>query len=56
MEGGAKPNITNILVFVKEVEYDEKKDGWVYKVQEQDEEGLWWGEEKWKRETALQRA
>lgn len=46
----------DIIVWVKKGQYDEKQDGWVYKVQEQDKEGAWEGAEMWKREKALKRA
>jgi hypothetical protein len=49
-------NLPDIVVYVKQAEYDEEKDGWVYKVQEQDKEGIWCGSEKWRRETALKHA
>ena len=46
----------DIVVYVKQGQYDEEKDCWVYEVQEKDKEGDWYGREKWKRETALKRA
>jgi hypothetical protein len=50
---------TSIVVYVKQAEYREEeggKEGWVYKVQEQDREGIWCGSERWKREKALKSA
>ncbi len=44
-----------IVVYVKEAQYDGAKQSWMYKVQEQ-ENGTWIGSEKWKKETALERA
>ena len=46
----------DIVFYVKEGRYDEEKDGWVYKVQEKDKDNDWYGREKWKRETTLERA
>lgn len=45
----------DIVMYVKEARYDEAKESWMYKVQEQ-EKGNWVGSEKWKKETALGRA
>lgn len=50
------PDLPDIVVYVKEGRYDEEKEGWVYKVQEQDKEGVWYGPERWKREKGLKRA
>jgi hypothetical protein len=49
---------TSIVVYVKQAEYKEEegREGWVYKVQEQDKEGIWCDSERWKREKALKRA
>jgi hypothetical protein len=49
---------TSIVAYVKQAEYKEEegREGWVYKVQEQDKEGIWCGSERWKRENALKRA
>lgn len=50
------PQLPDIVVHVREGRYDEEKDCWVYKVQEKDEKGEWYGRERWKREKALKRA
>lgn len=39
---------TPLEVWVKEAKYDEKKDGWLYLVQEKDKTGEWYGNEYWK--------
>jgi len=52
----AGTNVPDIVVYVREARYDEEKDGWVYRVQEQDKEGNWCGSERWKREKALKKA
>jgi hypothetical protein len=55
----ATTDATSIVVYVKQVEYREEEDGsegWVYKVQEQDEDAAWCGSERWKREKALKSA
>jgi hypothetical protein len=49
-------DVPPIVVYVKDAEYDEEKDGWVYIVQEKDKEGIWFGKERWKREKALKKA
>jgi hypothetical protein len=48
----------DIVVYVREGHYDEEKgkEGWLYRVQEKDKEGEWYGREIWKKETALKRA
>jgi hypothetical protein len=49
-------DVPDIVVFVKQARYDWEKKFWAYKVQEQDEKGLWCGREEWRWETDLKRA
>ena len=49
------PDLADIVVYVKEAWYEEKRDCWMYKVQEQDK-GLWFGKERTRAEKALERA
>jgi hypothetical protein len=50
------PDLSDIVVIVKQARYDQVKEGWVYEVQEQDKGGFWYGRTRWKREKALKRA
>jgi hypothetical protein len=52
------PDLPDIVAYVKEGRYDEEtgKEGWVYKLQERDEKGEWYGSARWKREKGLKRA
>jgi hypothetical protein len=50
------PDLPDIVVYVKEARYEESKDCWMYRVQEQDKEGLWCGKERMRAEKVLKRA
>jgi hypothetical protein len=50
------PDLPNIVVYVKAARYEEKRDCWMYKVQEQDKGGVWFGKERIRAEKALKRA
>jgi hypothetical protein len=47
------PKAPEIVAWVKEAHYDEDRDGWTYVVQEKDNAGNWYGEERLKRAKAL---
>jgi hypothetical protein len=50
------PNSPDIVVYIKEAQYEERKDYWMYRVQEQDKKGLWCGKERMIAEKVLKRA
>ena len=50
------PDLPDIVVYVKAARYEEKKDCWMYRVQERDKEGMWCGKERMRAERALRRA